>query len=84
MTDGWLHAQNEEEKRYLYCHCPWARESIKSNSGIPQVSSTFCNCSAGFVKKPFEIIYNQTLPVDIVQSILNGDDVCEFAISLPK
>lgn len=84
MTDGWLHAQSEEEKRYLYCHCPWARESIKSNSGIPQVSSTFCNCSAGFVKKPFEIIYNQTLPVDIVQSILNGDDVCEFAISLPK
>jgi hypothetical protein len=84
MTDRWLHAQNEEEKRYFYCHCPWARESIKSNNGIPLVSSHFCSCSAGFVKKPFELIYNQTLHTDIVQSILKGDDVCEFAIVLPK
>ena len=84
MTDGWLHAQNEEEKRYLYCHCPWARESIKQSNGIPLVSSQFCDCSAGFVKKPFELIYRQPLQVEIIQSILKGDDVCEFAIALPK
>jgi hypothetical protein len=84
MTDAWLHAQSEDEKRYLYCHCPWARESIKSNSGIQLVSSQFCACSAGFIKKPFELIYKQPLQVDILQSILNGDDVCEFAIHLPK
>lgn len=84
MTDAWLHAQSDEEKHYLYCHCPWARESIKTSSGIPMVSSQFCACSAGFVKKPFELIYNQTLKVDILQTILNGDDVCEFAIHLPK
>jgi hypothetical protein len=84
MTDDWLHAQSEEEKRYLYCHCPWARESIRTNSGIPMVSSQFCACSAGFVKKPFELIYKQKLKVDILQTILNGDYVCEFAIHLPK
>lgn len=84
MTDAWLHTNDDEEKRYLYCHCPWARESIKSGSGIPLVSSQFCGCSAGFVKRPFEIIYNQPLQVDILQTILNGDDVCEFAIHLPK
>jgi hypothetical protein len=84
MTDAWLHEQSEEGKRYLYCHCPWARESIKSNSGIQLVSSQFCSCSAGFIKKPFELIYKQTLHVEILQTILNGDDVCEFAIQLPK
>ncbi len=84
MTDTWLHVQNEEDKRYYYCHCPWARESIKTNSGIPLVSSSFCACSAGFVKKPFELIYKQKLKVDILASVLNGDDVCEFSIHLPK
>lgn len=84
MTDAWLHADSEEEKRYFYCHCPWARESIRSNSGIPIVSSQFCACSAGFIKKPFELIYKQPLHIDILQTILHGDDVCEFAISLPK
>ena len=84
MTDAWLHADSEEEKRYYYCHCPWARESIKSNSGIPLVSSQFCACSAGFIKKPFELIYKQSLNVEIIQTVLHGDDVCEFAISLPK
>jgi hypothetical protein len=84
MTDAWLHAQSDEEKRYFYCHCPWARESIKSANAIPLVSSSFCACSAGFVKKPFELIYKQPLDIDIVQTVLNGDDVCEFAIHLPK
>ena len=84
MTDAWLHADSDEEKRYFYCHCPWARESIISKSGIPLVSPQFCACSAGFVKKPFELIYRQALHVEILQTILNGDDVCEFAISLPK
>ncbi len=82
-TDSWLHAQNEEDKRYYYCHCPWARESIRSNNGIPLVSPSWCSCSAGFVKRPFELIYKQKLEVEILETVLNGNDVCEFAIILP-
>jgi predicted hydrocarbon binding protein len=48
-----------------------------------KIKDTFCNCSAGFHKKTFEVIFEKTLKVDVLESILKGDDRCRFAIHLP-
>ena len=69
-------------KRYYACHCPWARESIKA--GNIQLNPIFCNCSGGYHKKPWEVIFGQTLRVDVLESVLKGDLRCRFAIHLPE
>ncbi|HEY43746.1 MAG TPA: hypothetical protein G4O11_07170 [Anaerolineae bacterium] len=69
-------------KRYYACHCPWAREAIKN--GNMRLNAVFCNCSGGFHKKPWEVIFGQTLQVEVLESALKGDFRCRFAIHLPE
>ncbi len=69
-------------KRYYACHCPWAREAIKD--GNIRMNAIFCNCSGGFSKKPWEVIFGQTLKVDVLESALRGDFRCRFAVHLPE
>jgi len=78
-----IEARDDETKRYYYCHCGWVKDSIKKPKE-EQVSHNFCNCSGGWHKVPFEGIFDQTLEVDLVKSVLKGDDICTFAIHLPK
>jgi hypothetical protein len=80
MTRAYLAETDPRMKRYYYCHCPWVRESIKSDK---TVSPTFCQCSIGFVKKPWEVIFDQALEGEIVESVLQGDAWCRIAIYLP-
>jgi hypothetical protein len=82
MTQAYLHETDERLKRYHYCHCPWARESLRH--GDVSVSATFCHCSAGFTKKPWEVIFGQPLQAELVESVLKGDPWCMFAIHLPE
>jgi len=81
MTKQYLAETDETLKRYYGCHCPWAREAIKSGE---QVAPIFCNCSAGFHKKPWDVVFGQSLHVDVLESILQGDLRCRFAIHLPE
>ena len=76
-----LSATDPAEKAYHYCHCPWAKESLKD--GPSSVSPTFCNCSAGFHKKPYEVIFGQKLRAEVLETVLAGDPWCKFAIHLP-
>ncbi|MCJ7435488.1 MAG: hypothetical protein MUO77_18555, partial [Anaerolineales bacterium] len=78
----YLAETDENKKRYYYCHCPWVKESLKA--GRSDVPPTFCNCSAAFHKKPWEVIYGQTLQADVLETVLNGDLRCRFAIHLPE
>ena len=82
MAKEWLEEPDPKMKRYYACHCPWVRESLRT--GDVTVSPTFCNCSAAFHKKPWEIIFGQSLHAEVVESILNGDSQCKLAIHLPK
>jgi hypothetical protein len=68
-------------KRYYACHCPWAREAIKDDN--IRLNAVFCNCSGGFSKKPWEVIFGQTLQVDVLESAIGGDFRCRFAVHLP-
>ena len=78
-----LEAKDSKAKRYHYCHCGWVRDSIKKPEK-EQVSPTFCYCSGGWHKVPFEGIFEQPLEVDVVKSVLKGDEMCTFAIHLPE
>jgi hypothetical protein len=82
MAKEYLIENDERMKRYYYCHCPWVRESIKTEN--ERVSPRFCLCSAGFEKKPWEAIFDQPLQAEVVESVLNGDLRCKFAIHLPE
>jgi hypothetical protein len=82
MTKEYLAETDEKMKRYYYCHCPWVRESIRT--GEVAVSPTFCLCSAGFVKKPWEVAFGQTLKAEVIESVLKGDLWCKIAIHLPE
>jgi hypothetical protein len=78
-----LEAKDGKAKRYHYCHCGWVRDSLKK-SEKEQVSPTFCNCSGGWHKVPFEGIFERSLEVDVIKSVLKGDEMCTFAIHLPE
>lgn len=80
-TKDYLAETDPTLKRYHYCHCPWAREAIKSGE---RVAPIFCNCSAGFHKKPWEAASGQKIKVDVLESVLQGDSRCRFAIHLPE
>ena len=80
LTKQYLAESDPTLKRYYYCHCPWAREAIKSGE---KVAPIFCNCSAGYHKKPWEAALGQRIQVDVLESVLRGDERCRFAIHLP-
>jgi len=79
MAKEYLSELDQVKKRYLYCHCPWARESILSGK---LVSSNFCHCSAGFVKKQWEVTLGRSLKAEVLESALKGDMQCRFAIKI--
>lgn len=82
QTKKYLHEKNERMKRYYACHCSWVREAIKA--GKPKIPPNFCYCSAGYHKRPFEIVFGQPVKADVIQTVLKGDSVCRFAIHIPK
>jgi len=43
-------------------------------------TSTYCQCSVEFNRQFFEAAFEKPVEVRLLQSILNGDDFCEFEI----
>jgi hypothetical protein len=82
QTKQYLAESDPTLKRYYGCHCPWARTAIRNQDVQP--AETFCYCSGGFHKKPWEVIFEQALRVEVLESILKGDERCRFAIYLPE
>ena len=72
-------AQTDLERRQAYCFCPLVRTQM--DQGMP---SDFCNCSSGWFRQQWEGSLGQPVTVDVLKSVLQGDDKCEFAIHLPQ
>ena len=68
-------------KRALYCHCPRIRGALLSSVAI---SATYCYCGAGFYKGIWEEILQQPVEVELLETVLQGDEVCKFAVYLPS
>jgi hypothetical protein len=82
LAKQYLAETDPYKKRYYACHCPWARESL--HEGETPVSARFCACSAGYHKRPWEVVFGQPLQADVLESALQGDLRCRFAIHLPE
>ena len=64
--------------RPMRCYCGLLRELPSEET----VSTTYCNCSRGFVEKYWENILGKPVRVDILQSAVSGASECKFAIHL--
>jgi effector-binding domain-containing protein len=78
-ANGYAEAKTEAEKRRAYCFCPLVRDHLEDG----EMSCTFCYCSAGWERQQWEGAIGQPVRVEIVKSLLRGDDCCQFAIYLP-
>jgi hypothetical protein len=82
LTTKFLAESDPDKRRYYYCHCPWVRESLQMDEvDVPPI---FCNCSAGFHKKYWEVVLGQPLKAQVLETVLQGDERCRFAIHLPE
>jgi hypothetical protein len=68
-------------RRYYACHCPLARAAILD--GESEVPSMFCYCSAGFTKVLYDVIFGEPTEIEVLESALNGDPRCRFAVRIP-
>lgn len=71
-------AQTEAKKKQAYCFCPIVRSHL--DQGMP---TSFCYCGSGWYRRQWEGAIGRPVTIEVVQSILQGDDVCRFAIHLP-
>ncbi len=75
----YFQATNPLEKASCYCHCSRIREGILNQEKIPV---EYCYCGAGFYQDMWQTILMKKVDVEIVQSILKGDEVCQIKISI--
>ncbi|MFX0065652.1 MAG: hypothetical protein ACFFC7_26055 [Candidatus Hermodarchaeota archaeon] len=83
QTKKYLHAEDERMKRFNYCYCPWVRGAIK-NGTEQEISTSFCHCSAGWFKLYWDKIFEQSISIEPVETVLGGALACKFAIYLPE
>jgi predicted hydrocarbon binding protein len=76
----YLKETDPEKRRQIYCHCPRVRDALKRGEKLPL---TYCYCGAGFYKGIWEEILGRPVEVEVVKSVLSGDDVCTVAVHLP-
>jgi hypothetical protein len=76
-----LKEKDPNMKKYYACHCQLVRTSIRN--GKPIVSPTFCYCSAGFEKLHFDVIFDEPVEVELLETLLEGNLRCRFAIEIP-
>ena len=81
MMIEYLREKDPRMKRYYYCHCPLARESILTKR---KMSRNMCYCSAGYEKMPFDIAFGKPLKAEVLSSVIWGDPVCRFAMEIPE
>ncbi len=81
-TKEFIHETDERKKRYFYCHNPWIREALLEEDR--PIDPVFCGCSAGYFKNFWEAVLNQPVRVEVLKSLIKGDQICEFALYLPQ
>jgi len=78
----YLEENDPNLKSYYACHCPLVRSALLE--GKIKISPNFCYCSSGYEKLVFDVIFEESVEVDLLESVLNGDNRCRFAIKIPK
>ncbi|MFX1598252.1 MAG: hypothetical protein ACFFC5_04230 [Promethearchaeota archaeon] len=76
----YMNEKDPEKKRQYYCHCPRIRDILKTSQ---RISPTYCYCGAGFYKRIWEEILQKPVEVEVLETVLKGDNLCKIAIYLP-
>jgi len=79
--EEYFETEDPLEKRKLYCHCPRVRENVGEE---PQLPDTYCYCGAGFYQGIWETVLREPVQVEVLESVMEGGDVCKIAIHLPE
>jgi effector-binding domain-containing protein len=74
---GYANAKSQLEKRKAYCFCPLVRDKMDEGMLLD-----FCYCGSGWYRQQWEGATGKAVTIDIIKSVLRGDDKCEFAIHL--
>ena len=74
----YLQTKDAQKKKYYYCHCPRIRDLFLNNEKPLDVN--YCYCSAGFTKDIWEYILQKKVRVEIIESVMKGDEACKIAI----
>ncbi|MGD8462885.1 MAG: hypothetical protein PVI09_03375 [Anaerolineae bacterium] len=81
LPERYSAAATKEERRAAYCHCGVLREALARGLTMP---GTYCDCGAGWYRQLWEGILERPVRVDVLRSVVQGDDRCSFAIHLPS
>jgi len=73
-------ATTPAEKRRAACFCPVIRNHLEEDD----VPKEYCLCSAGWERQQWEGALSKPVRVDVLKSVLQGDDSCQFAIHIPE
>jgi len=76
---GYEEAKTVQERRRASCFCPVIRNNL--DGGMPV---SYCNCGAGWYRRQWEGVFGKPVYIEVIKSVLNGDDYCEFAIHIPE
>jgi hypothetical protein len=78
----WFEESDSLKKRSLFCHCPRIRDVMgKEENELPMFH---CYCGAGFYKVIWEEILQKPVKVEVLETVMNGGDVCKIAVYLPE
>ena len=78
-----LNTEDERMKRYFSFYCAWVRGAIKKGKE-QDISKNFCHCSAGFFKQYWDIIFDQSVIVEPIETPLTGALECKFVVHIPQ
>jgi len=76
--EGYASAKTAAEKRAAYCFCSIIRSRLEA--GMPV---TYCYCGAGWFRQQWETATGRPVRVEVISSVLKGDDDCSFIVHLP-
>lgn len=77
----WFDARTDAERRFHYCHCARVRQVFLMDRA--EIPYTYCNCGGGFYRSNWERVIGRPVRVELLESLMKGDDRCSFSILLP-
>ena len=78
----WFEEKDSNKKRALYCHCPRIRDVLDNPKN--ELPRHYCLCGAGFYKGIWEFILDQPVSVEVLETVMQGDETCKIGIYLPE
>ena len=74
---AWLSEEDPARRREIYCHCPRVNRALEKGMPVPVA---YCLCGAGFYRDIWETVTGEAVRVEVLRSVMSGDDTCSIAI----